>query len=1301
MLRHGFHSDAPKESSIDLPSATYTNEVMAPSTGRAAQVLASSIYGIPPPASLEEASDEGEQRPHTAPLGPLRSQSHLYSSLRAHPSAPGAASTSHFIVLTPPADLSAASLPPRSATVATHTRRGILLPLYPTLGGQLYALAREYGLPSIGGISLYLQDNGSGEGGPRIGDATWATLWSAFFEEPAHDADGDRSNTAPLPYTGKQGIYSPGRRGLPRVPSNASLASNRSVSAANFALENGHLPIVGRFEWAVDPQRARWWRLFIGEADKADEEEPVADTGRSTPGAGRRPLRLTSQLSPGLKQGRGAQDASLEARSEASSPDAQPAPEQQARDNGPEPKEHTMSAAVASISAAASRFFGGHAHDEQDVPKPQTPKSPVRDVEEARERLTEIERHNAQQRRHAHRASIDVPRSVRRASQRISSMLQNEQPTHTRNTSLDAPAQYKQLKEAAETANLSGVDDAPWQSERPAQLAASRFARPAQAPSAPALPARKTTARPLLHSAEGDIFGKPPWSEQHTQATAQSEDVRTSLRSPITLGNLPAESPMLSIVDPPKDTHAEPTLSREESAELDSTLCDLQRALDLLSVKKQPGKQSRSAPPTQERGLGLSTYAPISAPLTLPAEDTSFDSMHAPRPLSTATNGTPAYVRYGIADTSSSSIIDKHLGLPARHYTQSSQRQFNRDSDTPTKIRNDAYDAIGMHAKETRQVFEQDADARSGILQVEPLQLRAKHGALADNGDDFMDTQAANRAESGLQEGSISMNYFQSEWAGTPKDAPPPLPPKDPDASLSMHETPRDEPTQFQEPRKLEYVLEEMGGHAGVTPRAEAPVRDEDDWARWSSGQVAQQYASGNTLQDVPHGAFLEQQQGASQGQQPPPLQNQPPLPSQLLESRPEYTNMGSQDPPLNHGNDTLDSQANTSSFFSPDASSQQDMPERRQTPPNAEPQAVSTMSPMSPNTSKQSVFSAITQRSPRRMRNSASSDRVQSGMGSPQSGPRGFFSKVSPKLKWPVGRRKKGAELKTNVSAPIAAMPIQNAEELTDVDHAEARNSAVSISSVSRGHTSLRNKDPYFEPGALTHSPSFGAAAMDDSAQNTSLHSTFSGPTPTLRQESAGAPVSMPQMHGMDQAPQLRSPFGGDHSGALPEPGFTNANQSFSFDDPRNFVEGMHAPFGSMPPQGMQAGAPWNAPQLAEQPDLPAQNSTGFADGDAGQLAFQPETGVFGVPPSGASGVGNMNVSGVSAMDNAVPDARIMNTLSLPTFAMANGAQDTVPRTGNFAGGAAPEMHHFNSDATHMVFSHENAGRGFVSTAG
>lgn len=68
----------------------------------------------------------------------------------------------------------------------------MLLPLYPTLSGQLGAIAREYGLPSKGGLIVYLLElsteivsDGPHQafvGGPRISEEAWSLLWSRLFE---------------------------------------------------------------------------------------------------------------------------------------------------------------------------------------------------------------------------------------------------------------------------------------------------------------------------------------------------------------------------------------------------------------------------------------------------------------------------------------------------------------------------------------------------------------------------------------------------------------------------------------------------------------------------------------------------------------------------------------------------------------------------------------------------------------------------------------------------------------------------------------------------------------------------------------------------------------------------------------------------------------------------------------------------------------------------------------------------------------------------------------------------------------
>ena len=225
------------------------------------------------------------------------------------------ASSSYFVTVIPPPDLPVEALP-RNTSVRSLARRGTLLPLYPTLGGQLYAIAREYGLPSVGGISLYLVDDGQGGDGPRIGDSTWATLWSSFFEEEDMDDvnasmdvfDTDSSTRMPSLTYHRRGNPSPrSRQGtpsrrLPRVASQMSLGSTRSTPGrASFSFEAGRLPIVARLEWAVDPLRAKWWRPFLAHAE-AVAESSVSNKSSDAPPlpapktGGPRPLHLASHV---------------------------------------------------------------------------------------------------------------------------------------------------------------------------------------------------------------------------------------------------------------------------------------------------------------------------------------------------------------------------------------------------------------------------------------------------------------------------------------------------------------------------------------------------------------------------------------------------------------------------------------------------------------------------------------------------------------------------------------------------------------------------------------------------------------------------------------------------------------------------------------------------------------------------------------------------------------------------------------------------------------------------------------------
>ena len=266
--------------------------------------------------AFTDTDDEGVRSdPHSTQTFQARTPSaRLYQSRSS-----ATASPSYFVIVIPPADLPVEALP-RMVSARALARRGTLLPLYPTLGGQLYAIAREYGLPSVGGISLYLVDDGNGDGGPRIGDSTWAALWSSFFEDDLEDAlppppmsdvfesephqrvssfSYQRRGSGQYPTPPRPRQTTPSRR-LQRISSHASMATTRSMPSGTF--EPSRLPIVAKLEWVVDPLRAKWWPPFLAHAEAVAESatSPSKSDGPPLPtprSGGPRPLHLTSQLS--------------------------------------------------------------------------------------------------------------------------------------------------------------------------------------------------------------------------------------------------------------------------------------------------------------------------------------------------------------------------------------------------------------------------------------------------------------------------------------------------------------------------------------------------------------------------------------------------------------------------------------------------------------------------------------------------------------------------------------------------------------------------------------------------------------------------------------------------------------------------------------------------------------------------------------------------------------------------------------------------------------------------------------------
>ncbi|OAX43463.1 hypothetical protein K503DRAFT_853260 [Rhizopogon vinicolor AM-OR11-026] len=94
--------------------------------------------------------------------------------------------------------------------------QGILMPLLPTMYGQLTAIAREFNFPSTVGLCLYHHITDSGiTMTPRISDDAWQYLWGHLFES--------------------------------RTPTNGSQ----------------QLPISGRVEFDIDLKKARWFDAWL------------------------------------------------------------------------------------------------------------------------------------------------------------------------------------------------------------------------------------------------------------------------------------------------------------------------------------------------------------------------------------------------------------------------------------------------------------------------------------------------------------------------------------------------------------------------------------------------------------------------------------------------------------------------------------------------------------------------------------------------------------------------------------------------------------------------------------------------------------------------------------------------------------------------------------------------------------------------------------------------------------------------------------------------------------------------------
>lgn len=334
-------SSQPEHENDSTMLTTFDSSITPPDSAQSPASLHDKLAASAPaqPSRLASAAFPTTTTTKPVAIGPessaLRAAEHGVSPVISALRSPYPASPSYFVTAIPPQDFPTSS--ESSNAERDRLQRGSLLPLYPTLGGQLWAISREFALPSVGGLLLYLADDGQGNRGPRIGDAAWQALWSRYFADDdlsstsaaaykpppnfahsrrsseaaadsfahpssssssAHAADLSRSTIAeasssrpsipyvsyrPSPRTDALGFarrdthtdWSPSVRSAAAFP-----AGHHQAMPPPPPLPFPSLPIVARIEWQVDSAKAPWWPSWV--ASRANpRERPSHPTRKS------------------------------------------------------------------------------------------------------------------------------------------------------------------------------------------------------------------------------------------------------------------------------------------------------------------------------------------------------------------------------------------------------------------------------------------------------------------------------------------------------------------------------------------------------------------------------------------------------------------------------------------------------------------------------------------------------------------------------------------------------------------------------------------------------------------------------------------------------------------------------------------------------------------------------------------------------------------------------------------------------------------------------------------------------------
>ncbi|KAF8528295.1 hypothetical protein JB92DRAFT_2864419 [Gautieria morchelliformis] len=219
-----------------------------------------------------------------------------------------------------------------SSSYRSQFRRGTLIPLYPTLHSQLGAIAREYNLPSTGGLVLYLAHSpqDAAQEGPRITEDVWKLLWHKALQAERQDSQprsisafnmrSGRSTPA-SPFTSTRDVSQP-LPSTPRIPSSpypspytSSMPSSEvhlplfdkdpssTPDLGSFGTEftpNAFLPILGKIEFDIDRRKASWFDGWIHGKRERSRWRSASEGGRLALELPER-ARSRSHLRPGLQ----------------------------------------------------------------------------------------------------------------------------------------------------------------------------------------------------------------------------------------------------------------------------------------------------------------------------------------------------------------------------------------------------------------------------------------------------------------------------------------------------------------------------------------------------------------------------------------------------------------------------------------------------------------------------------------------------------------------------------------------------------------------------------------------------------------------------------------------------------------------------------------------------------------------------------------------------------------------------------------------------------------------------------------